>query len=375
MEKVNRRVGFVATGDEIVNGDILNSNSQYFAQCFVENGIQPGRQIVVGDDQKEIESAIHYLLQDHSAIITIGGLGPTEDDRTRFALAGALNLELSFNQEVWQWVVDTITSKGLEIPETNRRQALFPEGSKAIYNTNGTAAACYISYNEHDIFMVPGPPNECFPIFNEFILPQLLKKNYAQKIYRNSWLLIGVSESIIADQLERLMPNSDCSLGFRVHYPYLEVKLHSKDEKALKKLSKQFTEMLNPELISESKETASEQFFRYLENTQQHITIIDDATHGLLETTLSAPTTQHSIHFCHKFSNTKKPPIEITITGLNTYWQGSTDERIPLPIFMQISNGDKTQTIEAEISNRGKRSLGYAVEIISWELLNYLKSE
>ncbi len=372
MEKVNKRVGFVATGDELINGDILNSNSQYFAQRLVENGIQPGRQVVVSDDQKEIESAIHYLLQDHNAVITIGGLGPTEDDRTRFALAAALDVELIFNNQVWQWVVDIITSKGLEIPETNRQQALLPEGSHAIYNANGTAAACYISFKNHDIFMLPGPPNECFPIFNEAVLPRLLEENYAYKIYKNSWLLMGASESSIAAQLEPLMSNSNCALGYRVHYPYLEIKLRSEDEKALEKLSKQFTEILKPKLISESRQTASEQFFHYLETTQQHITIIDNATHGLLESTLNAPTTQHSVHFCHEPSKGEKPPIAVTVTGLEGYWKGNKDQSVPLPITIQIEHNHKKDTIDTKVSNRGKQSIDYAVEIICWELLRFL---
>lgn len=373
MEKINKRVGFVATGDELINGDILNSNSRHFAQCLVDNAIQPGCQVVVPDNEKEITQAIHYLLQDHNAIITIGGLGPTEDDRTRFALAAALNLKLIFNEHVWQWIVDMLKSKGLEIPATNRQQALLPEGSNPIYNANGTAAACYMPYKNHDIFMLPGPADECFPIFNKVILPRLLKKNYACKVYKNLWLLLGVSESSIADQLEKLMPGSDCTLSYRVHYPYLDVKLHSKDKQALRKLSKQFTKILKPKLISQVKEIASEQFLHYLKNTHQHITIIDNATHGLLEATLDTPATQHSIHFCHDYQ-TETPLLVVTISGLDAYWQGEQDESIPLSIQIQIQRDKKTNMIEKQVANRGKKSIHYAVEIICWELLNFLKA-
>lgn len=374
MEKVNKRVGFVATGDELVNGDILNSNSQYFAQRCIDNGIQPGRQVVVADDEQEIAHAIHYLLQDHNAVITIGGLGPTADDRTRFALASALNLELVFNEEAWQWIIALLTSKNLEIPETNRQQALFPEGATAIYNANGSAAACYVPYKNHDIFMLPGPPNECFTIFDEIVLPRLLAENYAYKVYKNSWLLLGASESSIAEQLEPLMPDSDCILGYRVHYPYLDIKLRSENKKALARLSTQFTEILKPKLISTSKETASAQLLNFLETTHHHITIIDSATHGLLETTLDSPSTQHSVHFCHSSTNIDKPPLKVTIAGLDAYWQGEQNQSVPLQISIQIQQGEKTQSIEKHVSNRGKKSIVYTVEVVSWELLKYLKS-
>src|SRR5688572_4831260 len=103
MEK-NQRVGFVATGDELVNGDILNTNSQYCCQRLIEHSIIPGQQLVVGDHREEIQRAIRYLWPTHSAIITIGGLGPTADDVTRYGLADALDLPLQFYPPAWHWI-------------------------------------------------------------------------------------------------------------------------------------------------------------------------------------------------------------------------------------------------------------------------------
>ena len=373
MEQIINRVGFVATGDELIHGDILNTNSRYFSERLVENGIEPGRQVVVSDDQLEIEQAIRYLLKDHRAVITIGGLGPTEDDRTRYALADAIGTELIFNDQAWQWVVKIITSKGLDIPDTNRQQALLPINSEAIYNANGTAAACYIKHNDQDIFMLPGPPNECFPIFNEVVLPKLLKENYQKIIYKKNWLLLGVSESKIADQLEKLMPHSNCTLGYRVHYPYLEIKLRSPDEKALTQLSKQFSTILKPAVISESKQTASEQLFHYLEQSLLPIHVQDNATFGLLEATLKAPSTQQIIHFYRHEPPSEKSIITVKINGLDDYWKGNKDQCIKMPIIISIQQDKKTETIKKEIFNRGKPSIHHAVEVICWELLNYLK--
>lgn len=253
-----KRVAFIATGEEIIIGDIQDTNATYFAQQLVEHDIKPGQRVLVGDDPKEIESAIRYLRPDHEAIITIGGLGPTSDDLTRYALANALGMELKFDNQAWQWVEDIYLSKGLvtdkrHVPKTNRQQALLPQGSTAIRNANGTAAACYLLHENKDFFMLPGPPNECRPIFHEAVLPTLLKRNFAHKIYRKSWLLVNVSESAMAAQLDPLMTNTSCQLGYRVHYPYLEIKLWSDDKLALDQLSAVFEPLLHGHVVNHQK--------------------------------------------------------------------------------------------------------------------------
>src|SRR5690606_22518662 len=108
-----KRIAFLATGEEIINGDIQDTNATYFAQHFIEQGIQPGRRVTVGDHRQETENAIRYLLADHDALITIGGLGPTSDDLTRFAVADALGLTLTFDEQAWQWVEAIYLRKGL----------------------------------------------------------------------------------------------------------------------------------------------------------------------------------------------------------------------------------------------------------------------
>ncbi len=241
-----KRVGFVCTGEELVIGACQDTNSTIFAQQFTEHHIQAGQRVTVGDETHEIESAINFLLSTHHALITIGGLGPTSDDRTRYALSKAIHQELEFNDEAWQWIVERFTKKNLEIPETNRQQALLPIGSTPIYNANGSAAACYVHHEGKDIFMLPGPPNECLPIFQEVVLPMLLQKNYAHHIYRHSWMLYGVSESSIAAQLESLELEPQCTLGYRVHKPYLEIKLWSDNQEALNKMIQKFDPLLKP---------------------------------------------------------------------------------------------------------------------------------
>lgn len=368
----NKLVGFIATGEEIVIGDIQDTNATYFAQQFTENGIQCGKRVIVGDASKDIESAIRYLLPDHDTIITIGGLGPTSDDLTRYALADALGLELKFSEQAWQWVEEIYLKKGLvkdksQIPSTNRQQVLFPQTARVLQNLNGTAAACYLQHNGKDFFMLPGPPNECRPIFHDAVLPILLQQNYAQKIYRKSWLLLGVSESSIAEQLDPLMTDKNCQLGYRVHYPYLEIKLWSTDKTTLEKFSHQFQPLLQNHIISENKQLASQQLLEWLKTSTQKMNIEDHVTGGLLATHLLTPETYNRITF-----NNSPAAINTTLTGLNDYWHKTLDEKTSLPFTIKIEYSGKTQQIEKKIFYRKQLTLDHAVEIICWELMRFL---
>ncbi len=365
MERL-KRVGLVATGDELVNGDILNTNGQYFTRHFIDQNIQPGRQVTVSDDTAEIQAAIEYLATDHDAIITIGGLGPTSDDKTRFGFADALGLELEFSPEAWQWIVDMLTKIRLDIPESNRQQAMFPTGANLIFNPNGTAAACHLEKDGKDYFMLPGPPNECLPLFEQEVLPLLLDKSYAQQLYRRSWLLFGVSESSVAEQLEAVIDKNRCRLGYRVSYPYLEVKLISDNQEYLDAETEKLLQEIGHAVISDQQQTASQQLINKLSNLEEKMAISDLATGGRLEKTLLAPKTAKMLSF-----SDNEAAIKVEVKGLKAYWQGET-EPSHMPLSIKISSQQQHKNFEKQVPYRGERSLLYAVEAICSILLAQL---
>ena len=139
------KVALLATGDEISNGDILNTNTKELAARLFNHGIHIGNHLVTGDNTADIELAIKFLLDSHDALIITGGLGPTSDDLTRYALSKAINRPLHFHEEVWQNIVNRLRHFGYDSPPpSNRQQAIFPEGASIIPNPNGTAAGCFL---------------------------------------------------------------------------------------------------------------------------------------------------------------------------------------------------------------------------------------
>ncbi|MDF2691513.1 MAG: hicd [Gammaproteobacteria bacterium] len=207
-----KRIGFLATGSELTTGEILNTNVQAMAQTLLEQGTEIGEHVIVDDREANILSGLEYLFRQHDAVIVSGGLGPTSDDRTRFAISRFCNQALEFNEASWQRIVDRLSKRNIPIPENNRQQALFPHHATIFPNLNGTADGCFITCHNKLIFMLPGPPRECLPLFDQYVMPILKSHEFFshRKLYR--WKLMGASESAIAEQLEEIGKPAYCKV-------------------------------------------------------------------------------------------------------------------------------------------------------------------
>ena len=121
-------VALLATGDEIIHGDTLNTNSFHLAQILSSEGLSLGLQLVCSDKESEINDCLHFLATQHDLIIITGGLGPTSDDRTRFALAHFLNTDLSNSQLLLEHIKNRLKLSPDKLNPGNKQQALFPAG-------------------------------------------------------------------------------------------------------------------------------------------------------------------------------------------------------------------------------------------------------
>lgn len=368
MAEIIPKIALLSTGDELTNGDVLNTNSQNIAHLLFDNQIQPGTHVTVSDDQAEIEKAIRFLLLDHAGLIITGGLGPTSDDRTRFALSQAIDTELIFNDDCWQRIVARLQRLSLPIPDNNRQQCLFPSSAIIYPNDNGTAAGCLVTHDQKPVFMLPGPPFECLPIFTERVLPYLQTHGFAQPLFRCQWLLLGVSEGSVAGQLDPLMENSDCIVGYRVNQPYVEVKLQSSKQDALIKLRAQFQTLIGDKSISFQKQKASSQLQQWIVDKHCSISFNDQATGGLLATTLLNPQSSPYIHFSGQLKNSQH--LHVTLTGLEAFWHNRPENNM---LHLDICSGlNSLQQVSLSIPFRKERTPLYAMEMACWEIFKFI---
>lgn len=248
----NPRIALLATGNEITEGDILNTDGQLIAQALAANGFAIGLHVVAPDNDEDIKNSLEFLLKSHQAVIITGGLGPTSDDRTRNALSAVTHQELQFDDFSWQCICERVQKRlGREPHPSNRQQALFPRGAHIIANPNGTAAGCWMSFQKKMIFMLPGPPRECLQMFQEIVLPLLLKQEIQNKKRKYSWRLKNAVESDIAAQIDEAVKNYAVQTGYRAESPYLEVKIYAEQNAELDQLIIVIKKIIEPYLATD----------------------------------------------------------------------------------------------------------------------------
>lgn len=242
---MSQRIAILATGDELVNGDVINSNSAYIAQLCWQARLPLGMQMTVSDAETDMIQALEYLLSCHQVVITIGGLGPTSDDRTRDAVARVLKRSLYFSSTVWQQIERYRIKRHLPaLPACNKQQAMLIDGASILPNANGTAVGQSIQANHQRLYLLPGPPAECLPMVQHHVMPRLLNDLTPSADYRQRWRLKGQSESLIASQLDPLVKHLPVYLGYRSHKPYLDIKLACQDAELFHSLCDKFNAVL-----------------------------------------------------------------------------------------------------------------------------------
>lgn len=184
----------LAVGTELLLGDIVNTNAQFIAQGLAELGISVFYHTVVGDNPERMKNAMHSAFERSDIIITTGGLGPTEDDLTKEIGAEYFNRKMTLDKRALSGIEKFFSKMGRKMTENNIKQAMIPEGAVVMYNDNGTAPGIIIEDNNKILIMMPGPPREMKPMFNEQVKPFLASKQEYVLVSR-TLRIAGVGES------------------------------------------------------------------------------------------------------------------------------------------------------------------------------------
>ncbi len=251
-----KKIGFLATGDELCSGEAINTNTPQLAWELQNLGFAVGEHCVCADDETSILASLEFLRSTHDVIVITGGLGPTGDDRTRFAVASLLHLELVHNDDSWERLVNRFKNLNLQLTDNNRQQAQFPVGSVILPNAHGSADGCYLNAGQLHVFMLPGPPRECLPMFHQSVVPCLPNILKPQE-HVTRWRVFGISESLLSNQLEPLLINTPAKFKFRWSAPYIDVRLHSEEEPQ-ETLLNAIQEIVRPYIICTPQHTARE---------------------------------------------------------------------------------------------------------------------
>lgn len=226
--KEHLKVSLLLTGNELMSGDIVDSNSATLAEKLGAFGCPVFYKATVGDDLTVLKSEIARIAAFSDVLIVNGGLGPTVDDLTAEALAGVLNVALVENKEAMAQLKTWCEQKNIAFNEANRKQAILPEGVEIIPNATGSAPGFAATIDGCRVYCTPGVPSELFRMFDEQVLPRLNLGSGAE-LKRYRFRLFGMGESGIQQRLLRsdVQLPKGVELGFRASLPMLELKLQA----------------------------------------------------------------------------------------------------------------------------------------------------
>jgi nicotinamide-nucleotide amidase len=185
----------IAIGSELLMPNFVDTNSMYLTQQLNEIGIPVVMKTIVGDDESYLEQALRGSLERTPVTITIGGLGPTEDDVTKKVVARVLRRQLVLDDAILAGIEKRFKARGVEMPKNNARQALVLTGSDVLVNNNGTAPGLWIGTERNHVVLLPGPPSELMPMFEESCIPRLRKLAGDMALARRVYRTTGLPES------------------------------------------------------------------------------------------------------------------------------------------------------------------------------------
>lgn len=198
------RVNILTVGDELLIGQVIDTNSAWMAQQLNLQGLQVGEKLTVSDQLEAIQSGVRRAFDSADIVLMTGGLGPTKDDVTKKALAEFYGVGFVFSQETFDRIVRMFERWGRSHTEAHRAQCLMPQNARLLTNKMGTAPGMWFEENGKVLVSMPGVPFEMQYLMEYEVLPELKKRFPFKPIVHRTVLTVGEGESRIAERLKSI---------------------------------------------------------------------------------------------------------------------------------------------------------------------------
>lgn len=283
-------VEMLSTGDEVLHGQIVDTNAAWLADFFFNQGLPLTRRNTVGDDLDALVAMLRERSEQADVLIVNGGLGPTSDDLSALAAATAKGEGLILHPEWLETMTRFFAERGRPMAESNRKQAEIPASAEMISNPVGTACGFAIQLNRCLMFFTPGVPSEFKVMVEQEILPRLRQRfTLPEPPVCLRLTTFGRSESELAQNLNPLTLPPGVVMGYRSSMPIIELKLTGPAEQrdAMLALWPEVRKVAGDSLIFEGTEGLPAQIARCLQERQLSLTLSEQFTGGLLALQLS----------------------------------------------------------------------------------------
>lgn len=284
----------IFTGTEVLLGHIINTHTQYLGVKLSGMGIEILLNTTVGDIRELMISVFRQALERSDLIVITGGLGPTTDDLTAEVVAEVLGVPLIPDRESLNAIKDIFQSRGIDMPQSNVKQTYFPQGSIILPNRNGTAPGALIERNNKIIILLPGPPHELKPMFEDSVVPFLSGKTGGSEVFKyRIFKLTGISESAVQDLLKGLGGQGNPGIAFVAKPDEIQVRITARAaddrqaEELLEELSGKVRPLLDKYIFAHDEEILEEQVGKLLLKKRLTLGTAESCTGGMIASRLT----------------------------------------------------------------------------------------
>ena len=282
----------LAVGTELLMGQIVNTNAQYLTKRLNDVGVNVYYHSVVGDNPIRLKECLRLALSRSDVVITTGGLGPTKDDITKETVAEIMGMKLVRHEETFRNIRCFFERVNRKMMNNNTKQADIPEGCIIIQNNNGTAPGCLIEKDGKTIIMLPGPPKEMIPMFEETIYPYFEKKT-GQIIGSRMLKVFGIGESEMEMKILDLIEAQSnptiapyVNMGEEVIRVTARGKNYYEAMEMINPVIERIKERLGSDLYAYNGETLEETVVQLLIEKKISISTVESCTGGMLASKL-----------------------------------------------------------------------------------------
>lgn len=286
-------VEIITIGDEILSGNIVDTNTAYLSDQLWLNGIEVTYHTGVRDDAAKIKEVLLRAAERSGLVICTGGLGPTADDFTIEIAAKTFRKKLVFDQGYVRYLERLFKKWGRPLKENNKKQAYIPQGGKTFQNRVGTAPGVGIKFKKTQFYFLPGVPKEMKQIFNDFLLPEILSSQKQRTFFESKVLkCFGAAESELDHALKDLYVHrleiENVRVGFRAHFPETFIKLSAwhneagKAQKILAQAEKKVRERIGPYIYGVGEDNLESVIGSLLVKKRKTLAIAESCTGGLV---------------------------------------------------------------------------------------------
>lgn len=307
-------------GTELLLGGTLNTHHQFLAKSLADMGIDTFYQSTVGDNAERIEEAVKLALSRCDLLITTGGLGPTVDDISKKCVAEALSKKLVYNEKCAEDVKDYFRRMNREMCENNLSQAYFPENSIILKNNHGTAPGCIAEGENGTAIMLPGPPSELVPMWNEQVVPYLESRSGCVLVSKNV-NIFGVGESKVDLLLSKFfeMQNPTVAPYAKAGEVLVRITAKAKDKETAEKMIEpvfcEIKEILGNFIYGTDSESLAKVCVDLLNQKGLTVSVAESCTGGLIAKSLTDVPGASSV--IHLGAVTYSEEQKIKILGVN----------------------------------------------------------